>query len=149
MHKEHECMCAPARRPGGEGERRTRDHAARQTSSHAMAARTLASSQRLYESYSAPRNELPASVSLPKVDSGDAWAAEDVDGGERRNTSPRLPVPAALGGRSASSSSSARSSSRIAGAADERGRQVPPSAYRAPRLCRSETSAIHDNANGG
>lgn len=124
-------------RAGMEVRRRRREgtcqhHAARQTSSHAMAARTLASSQTLYEAYIASRNELPASPGLPRASSGDTRVAEDVGGTERR--SPRLPAL------------DRRVSSSIAGAADKRVGQVPPPGSRAPRLCRSGTSNIHDNA---
>ena len=49
-----------------------------------MAERTLASSQRLYESYNASKNELPAS-GVPSGESADTWAAIDVDAEARRS----------------------------------------------------------------
>lgn len=77
VYDKHECV----RRHGGPesrgGENRATaegdvHHAARQTSSHAIAHRTLASSQKLYEAYNAPRNDLLASPELPRKSSGDA-----------------------------------------------------------------------------
>ena len=115
------CVGARLRRAGGEGrhgETSQSNHATRQTSSHAMAERTLASSQRLYESYNAPKNELPAS-GMPSGESADTWAATDVDAEARRSA--RLPALA----RTLELDDSRNSS--IAGAGAGRDGQMPAS----------------------